>query len=200
MDVEVVTRNYMLYFLLPLWIIPGLMDWWCHRRTRIEATSGTTESLIHLLMMAEIAIPITMGLLLEINALAISIMIAAFFVHEATAFWDVAYAEAHREVTPTEQHIHSFLEVLPFMAVSFVICLHSDQFFAIFGAGEHAARWAIRLKEPHLSVAYLVALFGSIGVFLGLPYAEELWRCLQAKAGRRSAEVVNSAVSDERCE
>ena len=92
-DVEVVTRNYMLYFLLPLWIIPGLMDWWCHRRTRIKATSGTTESLIHLLMMAEIAIPITMGLLLEINALAISIMIAAFFVHEATAFWDVAYAE-----------------------------------------------------------------------------------------------------------
>jgi hypothetical protein len=119
-------------------------------------------------------------------------MIAAFFVHEAMAFWDVAYAEARREVTPTEQHIHSFLEVLPFMAVSFVICLHSDQFFAIFGAGEYAARWAIRLKEPHLSVAYLVALFGSIGVFLGLPYAEELWRCLQATAGRRSAEVVAS--------
>ena len=55
------------------------------------------------------------------------------------------------------------------MAVSFVICLHSDQFFAIFGAGEHAARWAIRLKEPHLSVAYLVALFGSIGVSWGCP-------------------------------
>ena len=61
--------------------------------TRIEATSGTTELRIHLLMMAEIAIPITMGLLLEINALVISIMIAAFFVHQATAFWDVAYAE-----------------------------------------------------------------------------------------------------------
>ena len=28
---------------LPVWIVAGLADWWCHRRTDIEHTSGATE-------------------------------------------------------------------------------------------------------------------------------------------------------------
>ena len=31
------------------------------------------------------------------------------------------------EVRPAEQHIHSFLESLPFMAMSALLCLHWDQ-------------------------------------------------------------------------
>ena len=101
----------------------GVRQFW-HRRTKIETTSGTQESIIHSLMMAAAGIPIVLGLLLEINAGIILIMLLAFFVHWGTSFWDVAYATDRREVRPNEQHIHSFLEVLPFCAVSFVLCLH----------------------------------------------------------------------------
>ncbi|MFF2147014.1 hypothetical protein [Kitasatospora sp. NPDC058190] len=40
-------------------------------------------------------------------------MTGAALAHGATALWDVALATGEREVTPIEQHIHSFLEVLP---------------------------------------------------------------------------------------
>jgi hypothetical protein len=179
-NIGLITRNYMLYFLLPLWIVPGVADYFCHRKTKIEITSGIHESVIHLIMMTEVGVPVVLGLLLDINALVILLMIIAFFIHEATAFWDVSYAVTRRNVAPVEQHVHSFLEVLPFMAASFVICLHWGQFLALFGAGTEPARFVLRLKEPPLSMAYVLSIVAAIGVFVGLPYAEEFWRCYRA--------------------
>ncbi len=186
---EQIMRRYLLYFMLPLWFAPGVLDWVMHRRTRIAETSGTEESLIHSLMMTEVGVPILAGLLLEINAGALLLMIAAFFVHWATAFWDVAYATGRREVRPNEQHIHSFLEVLPFCAVSFVACLHWEQFLALFGQGPEEARFALRLKRPPLSPRYIVGILGAIALLIALPYGEELWRCWRAeKDGRMPSE------------
>ena len=49
-------------------------------------------------------------------------------LYEATAIWDVRSAvDGGREVRPAEQHIHSLLESLPFMAVSALFCLHWDE-------------------------------------------------------------------------
>jgi hypothetical protein len=193
-DTTLITRNYMLYFLLPLWIVPGVADYLCHRRTKIETTTGVHESVIHLIMMTEVGIPVVLGLLLEINALVILLMIFAFFIHEATAFWDVSYAVTRRNVAPVEQHVHSFLEVLPFMAASFVICLHWRQFLALVGAGTEPARFVLQLKEPPLSMPYVVAILAAIAVFLGLPYAEEFLRCYRA-ARRHGTPATKSAAN-----
>jgi hypothetical protein len=62
--VERATRRYLLYFVLPAWIGAGLVDWQRHRQTKIEETAGSHESLIHALMMAELGLPILMGLFL----------------------------------------------------------------------------------------------------------------------------------------
>ena len=82
------------------------------------------ESVIHLLMMAEVGVPITLALICEINPLVLTIILGSIAAHEATALWDVRTAEeSGREVTPLEQHIHSFLESLPFMGSSALACL-----------------------------------------------------------------------------
>jgi hypothetical protein len=175
-----ITRNYLLYVLLPVWILPGLADYFCHRRTNIETTSGTHESWIHLGMLAVVGSPVLMGLFLDINTLVILLMIGAFLGHEVLAWWDVSYAVTRRQVNPFEQHMHSFLEVLPFMAVSFVICLHWGQFLALWGLGDEPARFTLELKKPPLSGTYVVGMISAIGLFLALPYAEELWRCYRA--------------------
>lgn len=44
-----------------------------HRRTRIEETNGLRESAIHSLMMAEVAVPITLTLLCEVNPLLLAL-------------------------------------------------------------------------------------------------------------------------------
>jgi hypothetical protein len=44
-------------------------------------------------------------------------MIVCLLAHQATAMWDVSYAYRRREIRPTEQHVHSFLEMLPLMEI-----------------------------------------------------------------------------------
>jgi hypothetical protein len=105
------TRNILMYFVLPLWLLVGFADYLCHRASQIATTSGAKESLIHLLMLTEMAIPITAAIALEVNALIILVMIAFWAVHEATAVWDVTYAHHRREVTAIEQWVHSYLGV-----------------------------------------------------------------------------------------
>ncbi|GLV53482.1 hypothetical protein KDH_03350 [Dictyobacter sp. S3.2.2.5] len=56
--IEEATRRFLISFLLPLWMIAGLLDWRHHKRTKIEATAGTHESMIHALMMGEISLPL----------------------------------------------------------------------------------------------------------------------------------------------
>jgi hypothetical protein len=105
----------LLYFVLPLWLAAGFADYLCHRASSIELTSGYKESLIHLLMFAEVAVPLLAAIFLEINALVIATMIAGFIAHQLTALWDVTFANDKRRVTPIEQQVHSFLELMPLM-------------------------------------------------------------------------------------
>jgi hypothetical protein len=178
--VEKTSRRYLLYFLLPLWMIAGLLDWYHHRRTKIEKTAGTHESMIHILMMSEIGLPIMIGLFIEVNALVLALMIVAFLAHEATAYWDVAYAANRREVTPSEQYVHNFLDVIPFMVVSFMICLYWDQFCALLGMGKEPARFELRTKRQPLARSYVDGIVAAVTATIALPYVEEFWRCYRA--------------------
>lgn len=178
-----VAVNVLMYFVLPLWLGAGFADYLCHRAARIEYTSGAKESVIHLLMFAEMAVPVLAALFLEINALIIAIMIIAFVLHEATSLWDLSYATHTRGITPIEQHVHSFLEMLPLMGLTMIAVLHWGQFLALFGLGSEAARFDIALKPRPLPWLYVTAVLGAVLLFELLPYVEELLRGLRAQRG-----------------
>jgi hypothetical protein len=167
---------------MPTWFAPGIADYLMHRHTQIERTSGLRESAIHSLMMAEIAVPVTLTLLCEVNPLLLSVADVALGAHEATAIWDVRTAvDGGREVRPAEQHIHSFLESLPFMAVSALLCLHWDQVQrAARHPGDRAA-WRLRMRRRRLPGGYLACIAAGVTGLIAAPYAEELWRCAQAR-------------------
>lgn len=177
-------RLILMYGLIPLWILAGVGDWWFHRRQRIETNAGVLESAMHSLMMIEVGIPVLLVLFLEVNALMFAIMIAAVVIHAVTAWIDVRYASSKRTVPPNEQHMHSLLEVLPITAVVVLAIPHWDQFLALFGAGTEPPRFALTPKQDPLPPSYLFGLFAAIGLFVVLPYAEELLRCLRAQAAR----------------
>ena len=174
----------LMYFLLPLWLLVGFADWLCHRATRIEHTTGAKESLIHLLMFAEMAVPLLAAIFLDINALVIAVMIVAFFLHEATALWDVSYALTARAVSAIEQHVHSFLEMIPLMGILLIVPRHWGQFLALFGSGDETARFEIARREGPPAAAYIAVVFTLILLFELLPYIEELARGLIANDGR----------------
>lgn len=177
--VEASTRRALQWFVMPIWIGAGLADWWCHRRTDIEHTAGATESAIHAAMMSEAGIPTVLGLFFEVNAGLLALTYATLALHEITAIWDVAYADGRREVTPTEQHVHGFLERVPLMAAVLLTTLHWDQARAVFGVGERPD-WKLKRKRRPLSGAYRSGILATVTALVGLPYAEELLRCLSA--------------------
>ncbi|WP_184738338.1 diguanylate cyclase [Streptomyces netropsis] len=185
-DVENASRRFLMYGVLPLWFVPAVADWVMHRRTRIEETSGVRESAVHALMMTEAGIPVVAGLVAKVNPLVLSLMGGAAVAHGATALWDVTIATHDREVHPVEQHIHSFLEVLPLSAAAFTACLHWDKVRAGLRNGKEAAAddWKLVPKDQPLPAAYLASVGAAVGLFVALPYAEEMLRCVRARRGR----------------
>ena len=177
LGVEDATRRFLLYFVVPMWMGAGLADWWRHRRTSIETTAGTHESMVHALQMTQGGLPALLGLFLEVNAGVLGATLGLLGLHQATAFWDVKYAEGRREVTPNEQHIHGVLENVPVMATGFLMVLHWDQAQALFGLGGDRPRFAPQRKRKPLPRRYVASLLGAVTAFVAVPYGEELWRC-----------------------
>jgi hypothetical protein len=171
----------LLYFVLPLWLSAGIADYLCHRASRIELTSGYRESLLHLLMLAEVAIPLLAAIFFEINALIIAIIIIGLILHQLTALWDTAFASQLRRITPIEQHVHSFLELLPLTAALIVIVLHWSQFLSLWGLGSETARFDIALKREPLPWTYVTVFLFASALLEVLPFLEEFVRGWRAR-------------------
>src|SRR5699024_4091739 len=165
---ELIPRRFLLSGVIPLWFVPAVTDYLMHRHTDIEHTSGTRESAIQARMMAEAGIPVMLGLFARINPFVLGNMYVAAGIHAATALGDVQLATEDREVHPMEQHIHSFLEVLPLTAIAFLSCLHWDQVRAF--TGDDPDRWKLLPKRERLSGRYVASIVAAVGGFIVLPY------------------------------
>ena len=196
---EHATRRLLQYAVVPLWIGAGLADWMCHRRTRIEETSGVEESAIHLLMMSEAGVPAALGLFLEVNAFVLGATLAAFGLHQATAVWDVAYTDGRRRITPTEQHVHGLLEQVPAMATAFLLALHWDQAKALLAPGAEGPRLRPERKRRPLSRRYRTGLLAAVTGLVAIPYLEELWRCARVSL-RAEEDASGGSEIDQRME
>jgi hypothetical protein len=138
--------------------------------------------MIHALMMTEAGIPVTLGLFCEVNPGVLAVCTGALGAHWLTAYWDVSYAEERRRVSPAEQHIHSVLEMAPVMATGFLATLYWDQVRALARSGGGRPDFAIRPKRRDpLTGRSKVLLLGAMALFGGLPYAEEMVRCLRRR-------------------
>jgi hypothetical protein len=175
--------NVLAWVVLPLWVIAGFADYLCHRKSDIEHANGAEESLIHWLMLAEVAIPLTLAVFFRINAMLLAVMLVCLVAHEVTGYLDLKLAMATRRVTIFEHQVHSVLEVLPLTAILLVMILHWPQTLALFGAGSEPPQWYLGPKQlprwgeviPPAAAFLLLAL---------APYAEELLRGLRAKKVR----------------
>jgi hypothetical protein len=170
----------LMFGVMPLWLLAGLVDYLCHRASSIETTSGAQESALHLLQLSLVGFPIFLALFLEIDAALLALMIACLLLHHIVAYVDVRYANATRQVTPFEQMVHSFLELLPLTALLLVCVLHWDQLLALFGAGHTSADFSLRLNTEPLPPEYLVAIIAAAFLLNWVPFLEEMIRTLRA--------------------
>ena len=76
-EFEDLTRSFVMNVILPVWLAAGVADWVCHCRTQIEHTTGPKESLMHLGMLTEAAVPVLCGMFLEITSPVLALAMAA---------------------------------------------------------------------------------------------------------------------------
>lgn len=187
-DYPALLAGILAFFVFPLWLAAGLADYFCHRRSDIEHTSGVPENLMHLLQALQVGIALLAGLFLEINALVLLIIIGAVLAHTVTAVWDIAYTSPRRHISAFEQHVHSHLELLPIMAVALVIALHWPQFAGLFGAVEPPS-FTLQWKEPPLPRISVTVILLLVLAVLGLPLIDESRRVVRARRSERKRPV-----------
>ena len=165
----------------PLWVAAGLADWACHRATRIAATSGLRENLLHLLMFAQMGVAVLAAALLEVNAAVLLVVAIAWALHELTVWWDLRYTVPLRKVGPFEQMVHSFQELLPFTWLVLLAVVAWEQALALVGAGGAAADFGLRWNPQPLPARLLFTGLVLVLLFNALPLAQETWACLRAR-------------------
>jgi hypothetical protein len=164
----------LIWGIYPAWLLAGAGDYFCHRRTDIERTSGTIESWLHLAQFVCLAISFACAVLLEISAAVFAVMVVFVLTHSVLSYIDVSYADGRRRILPVEQTIHGFMDVLPLVAVALVGVQHWQQIRG--GSMAFSLQAAVDLQR--------VLLLSSFGVLAGLPVIEELLRTRRvAQAG-----------------
>lgn len=180
MNLEDVARWLLMYAVFPLWVAAGLADWACHRRTRIEHTSGLPENIFHWGLLGQMGLAAIAVAVLEVNAAVLLLVFAAFLAHELTTYVELRYSVPLRPVGPLEQMIHSFMELLPLVALALLATLAWEQVLALFGTGEPDL--SLRPKEQPWPRAYLLSALAASLALNVLPLAEESLRCWRNRA------------------
>lgn len=170
-------RLLLMGVVVPLWIGAGLADWAAHRRTRIQDTSGLAENLFHWLLLVEGGIVLLAAALLQPAPAMLLIVLGGFLAHELTTWIELRYTVPRREVRPTEQMVHSFMEILP-LAVLLLLAVEG---------GAASADWALRWREQPWPPGYLAGMALAVVLLNVLPLAEECRRCLRSRTRRRPA-------------
>jgi hypothetical protein len=169
-------ETLLLWGIYPLWLLAGAGDYLCHRRTDIEHSSGSGESWFHLLQFLALLIALAAAVLFTANALVFGVMVVMVLIHSVLAHMDVSYTDGRRYISPLEQHIHGFMEVLPLVAVAIFGVMHWEAISA--GLTTPILSWASPLTSAH------VLLLASFVVLAGIPILEELVRTRRYRVER----------------
>lgn len=167
---------FIMYIVLPTWIAAGVADWWTHRRSRIQETSGWLESFLHIALVVQMGIPIIAALFLDINAAFFILTGVSLVIHQITIYIDLKYASSRRYISPLEQMIHGAQEGIPYAATMLLAVLYWEQFTAIFGLGKVSPVYTFIIKENLPSLNYILGVLIA-GAAVLLLFIEELIRC-----------------------
>ena len=134
-----------------LWLVAGLGDFLCHRASDLPQTSGVAESTTHLLQLAMLAVAIIAGMALEMHAGVALLLLVLVTAHAIVGYVDTRIAFARKRVSlPIEQHLHSVLDMAPWIALGVLVATTWPA--AVDGA------FAFAPRSPALPIAWWIAV------------------------------------------
>lgn len=161
------------------WLVAGTLDFACHRRTDLPQTSGVAESTLHLVQLGLVGAAILLGMLFAITTTVVATMALLVLAHAVVGYLDTRQAYPRRPILPFEQHVHSVLDMAPWIALGLVV--------AATWPAAIAGEWSLALRDPPLPArAWLMVLLPA-AVLAGLPAVMEWRAAWRARASRTSA-------------
>jgi hypothetical protein len=167
---------YPLYW---VWVIAGWCDFLCHRLTRLPTTSGLAESRLHLLLLVLMGVSIILLLSLELTAGLALVLLVLVVAHAIAGYLDtrVAFA-AGRTILPVEQHLHSVLDIAPWLGWGAVVWRV---------AALPSTDWALTPRDNALPWPTWGMVLAPALVLCGWPALAEYAAALRAARGMRGA-------------
>ena len=180
--------NIILFFFLPVWGVSGYLDWYCHKKSKIEETSGIGESLLHSLMGLQIGIPIILCLLFKVNALILIICLVSLVLHEVVAYCDVKLAKPLREISILEMQAHAYLSTTPLFIFLMIIAINWDLVANLLSTGSASSGQFSFIRTTYTFGGQYYLLYFALFMIIScvIPYVEEIFRCLRFTIRRRS--------------
>ncbi len=155
------------------WLAAGSLDFIQHRRTDLAHTSGLAESHWHAVqigllgggVLAWLALAPGLGLMAALSLLAAA--------HALAGYLDTRTAFGRRTIPPLEQHVHSILDMAPWIALAGVVIAQGGQ--------AREAGWPLAWA-PAPPVLWLALLLPAL-LLCVLPWLGEYRAALRAQRG-----------------
>lgn len=160
------------------WLLAGCGDFACHRRTDLPHTSGLHESILHLIQLALVGAAVLLAVLFEMGRTLAAALLIAVIVHALIGYVDTRVAFAKRALWPAEQHLHSVLDMAPWIAFACAV--------AFTWPDAIAPGWQWTLRVEAFDPAVLLAVIVPAGLLCGVPAALEFRACLAAREGQEN--------------
>ena len=161
-----------------VWTVAGGLDFLCHRRTHLPTTSGTAESRMHLVQMALCGGATLLWLILEPTAGFALMLLVLVIAHAWAGYLDTRAAfRSVRIVLPVEQHLHSILDVAPWLAWAAIAWL---------AASDADLDWALGVRQSPLPLTvWALVLMPALALCVP-PALLEYRDALRASGSRRA--------------
>lgn len=153
------------HILYLVWLIAGALDFSLHRASSIESTSGLRESRLHLVQIAILGLAATLWLSFQASPAVFALLLALVTLHAVTGYWDTRVAYPKRAIQPLEQHVHSILDIAPWIAAG-----------AIYWSMPSEAYGSPFMLHPRPLALWLFAFLPAL-FLTGVPAVHEFWRC-----------------------
>ncbi|RDZ26165.1 hypothetical protein [Lysobacter silvisoli] len=118
--------NAALYTGYLIWLLAGLADFICHRRTDLPRTSGLRESSLHLLQLGLMGVGISLAMALVLTRSVLVVLTMLVLAHAVVGYLDTRSAYGRRDLRPIEQHVHSVLDMAPIAGLAIAVFVYAD--------------------------------------------------------------------------
>ena len=151
--------------LYALWLVGGSLDFWFHRRTDLPHTSGLVESALHGVQLVLVGGGVFAWLAFHNTRAMVALLSVITAAHAVAGYMDTVSADGRRRISPAEQHVHSILDVAPWLFLAWVTWRASPE-------------WELRW-DPAPAAVWGGLVIPAL-VLVVVPWAHEMLGCLRA--------------------